>query len=78
MDISFSIKSVFKVKKIKIIRWNVSLFVDLQLWFRIHDIKINYTGPYASVDLHIEVDSKLSLIKAHEISTKVEKQSSTK
>ncbi len=39
----------------------------------IHDIKVNYTGPYASVDLHIEVDPVLSLIEAHEISTQVEK-----
>jgi cation diffusion facilitator family transporter len=39
----------------------------------IHDIKVNYTGPYASVDLHIEVDPALSLIEAHEISTQVEK-----
>ncbi len=40
----------------------------------IHDIKVNYTGPYASVDLHIEVDPVLSLIEAHEISTQVEKR----
>ena len=39
----------------------------------IHDIKVNYTGPYASVDVHIEVDPVLSLIEAHEISTQVEK-----
>jgi len=39
----------------------------------IHDIKINYVGPYASVDLHIEVDPNLSLIEAHGISTQVEK-----
>jgi len=39
-----------------------------------HDIKVNYTGPYASVDLHIEVDPVLSLIEAHEISTQVEKR----
>lgn len=40
----------------------------------IHDIKVNYTGPYASVDVHIEVDPVLSLIEAHEISTQVEKR----
>ena len=39
----------------------------------IHDVKINYVGPYASADLHIEVDPNLSLIDAHKISTKVEK-----
>jgi cation diffusion facilitator family transporter len=39
----------------------------------IHDIKINYIGPYASVDLHIEVDPNLSLVEAHKISTHVEK-----
>lgn len=40
----------------------------------IHDIKINYMGPYASVDIHIEVDPNLSLIEAHEISYHVEKR----
>ncbi len=39
----------------------------------VHDIKINYTGPYASVDLHIEVDPNLSLIEAHKISIQVER-----
>ena len=40
----------------------------------IHDIKVNYMGPYASADIHIEVDPDLSLVEAHEISTQVEKQ----
>ncbi len=39
----------------------------------IHDIKINYVGPYATVDLHIEVDPNLPLIEAHKISIQVEK-----
>jgi cation diffusion facilitator family transporter len=38
----------------------------------IHDIKINYTGPYASADIHIEVDPNLSLVEAHKISIDVE------
>jgi len=40
----------------------------------IHNIKINYFGPYATVDIHIEVKSNLNVAKAHEISTKVEKK----
>ncbi len=39
----------------------------------IHDVKINYTGPYASVDIHVEVDPTLSLVEAHNISAMVEK-----
>lgn len=39
----------------------------------IHDLKINYTGPYASVDIHVEVEPTLSLVEAHEISAVVEK-----
>lgn len=40
----------------------------------IHDIKINYVGPYASADIHLEVDPNLNLIEAHKISTQVEKR----
>lgn len=40
----------------------------------IHNIKVNYFGPYATADIHIEVDSNLNIIEAHEISTKVEKK----
>lgn len=39
----------------------------------IHDIKINYMGPYASVDLHVEVDPDLKLKEAHKIAHLVEK-----
>jgi cation diffusion facilitator family transporter len=38
----------------------------------IHDVKINYIGPYASVDLHAEVDDDLKLKEAHAIAHKVE------
>jgi len=38
-----------------------------------HDIKVNYMGPNASVDLHITVDPELSLRNAHKISHQVEK-----
>lgn len=38
-----------------------------------HSIKINYVGPYASVDIHIEVDPDLSVVEAHKISIQVEK-----
>ncbi|MDI3483466.1 MAG: hypothetical protein PWQ74_53 [Methanobacteriaceae archaeon] len=40
----------------------------------IHNVRINYFGPYAAVDLHIEVDGDLNLREAHCISHKVEKR----
>ena len=40
----------------------------------VHDIKINYTGPYASADVHVEVDPDLSVVEAHKISIQVEKK----
>lgn len=39
-----------------------------------HSIKINYVGPYASVDIHVEVAPDLSVVEAHEISIQVEKK----
>lgn len=39
-----------------------------------HSIKINYLGPYATVDIHIEVEPNLSIIEAHKISIQVEKR----
>ena len=38
----------------------------------VHDIKVNFMGPYGSAELHIELNKDLSLEKAHEISHKVE------
>ena len=40
----------------------------------IHNIRINYLGPYASVELHATVAEDLSLKEAHEIAHKVEKK----
>jgi cation diffusion facilitator family transporter len=40
----------------------------------VHSTKINYMGPYASVDIHIEVDPDLNVLEAHKISTQVEKK----
>lgn len=40
----------------------------------IHNVRINYFGPYAAVDLHIEVDGDMNLREAHCISHKVEKK----
>ena len=40
----------------------------------IHNIKVNYFGPYATSDIHIEVDPNLSITEAHEISIKAEKE----
>lgn len=38
----------------------------------VHDVKINNMGPYASVELHIELNKDLKLEKAHEICDEVE------
>ena len=37
-----------------------------------HSIKINYLGPYATVDIHIEVKPNLNVVEAHKISIQVE------
>ncbi|MGO9388319.1 MAG: cation diffusion facilitator family transporter [Methanobacterium sp.] len=39
-----------------------------------HSIKINYLGPYATVDIHIEVEPNLTVVEAHKISILVEKK----
>ena len=39
----------------------------------VHEIKINYMGPNASVDLHVDVNPDLSLRNAHKIAHLVEK-----
>ncbi len=41
--------------------------------YGVHDIKINYMGPYASAELHVEVKGDLILNEAHELSHTVEK-----
>jgi len=38
--------------------------------YGVHDVRINYQGPYASAELHVEVPEDLSLKKAHEIAIK--------
>lgn len=40
----------------------------------IHNIRINYLGPYASVELHTTVAEDLSLKEAHKIAHRVEKK----
>ncbi len=40
----------------------------------VHDLRVNNMGPYASAELHIELDGDLKLKESHEISHKVEKQ----
>jgi len=40
----------------------------------IHNIRINYLGPYASVELHVTVAEDLSLKKAHKIAHTVEEK----
>jgi len=38
----------------------------------IHDVRINYFGPYAAADIHIEVDGDMVLREAHRIAHDVE------
>ncbi len=40
----------------------------------IHSVKVNYFGPYATADIHIEVSPNLNITEAHKISIKVEKR----
>ena len=40
--------------------------------YGIHNVRINYLGPYASVELHVRVAEDLSLKEAHDIAHKVE------
>lgn len=40
----------------------------------IHNVRINYLGPYASVELHVTVTQDLSLKEAHEIAHSVEEK----
>jgi cation diffusion facilitator family transporter len=40
--------------------------------YGIHNVRINYLGPYASVELHVRVAEDLSLKEAHDIAHNVE------
>lgn len=40
----------------------------------IHNVRINYLGPYASVELHVRVDEDLSLKEAHVIAHNVQEK----
>ena len=40
--------------------------------YGVHDIKVNFMGPYGSAELHIELNKDLSLERAHKISHIVE------
>ena len=40
--------------------------------YGVHDIKINYMGPYASIEVHAEVNGDLSLREAHKLAHIVE------
>lgn len=42
--------------------------------FGVHNVKINYLGPYASVELHVTVAEDLSLKEAHAIAHNVEEK----
>lgn len=42
--------------------------------YGIHNVRINYLGPYASVELHVRVDEDLSLKEAHAIAHNVEEK----
>ncbi|MBM4240516.1 MAG: cation diffusion facilitator family transporter [Euryarchaeota archaeon] len=38
----------------------------------IHDVRVNYMGPYASVELHVDAMGDLNLKEAHDIAHQVE------
>ena len=40
----------------------------------VHEVRVNNMGPYASAELHIELDANLNLRESHKISHEVEKQ----
>ncbi len=40
----------------------------------VHEVRVNNMGPYASAELHIELDANLNLRESHKISHQVEKQ----
>ncbi|KUK73615.1 cation diffusion facilitator family transporter [Methanobacterium sp. 42_16] len=40
----------------------------------VHEVRVNNMGPYASAELHIELDADLNLRESHKISHEVEKQ----
>jgi len=40
----------------------------------VHEVRVNNMGPYASAELHIELDADLNLRESHKISHQVEKQ----
>jgi cation diffusion facilitator family transporter len=40
----------------------------------VHDLKVNNMGPYASAELHIELDGDLKLSESHKIAHTVEKE----
>ncbi|MGB9978242.1 cation diffusion facilitator family transporter [Methanobacterium sp.] len=40
--------------------------------YGVHDIKVNYMGPYASTELHVEVNGNLTLKEAHKLAHTVE------
>ncbi len=44
----------------------------------VHDIKINFMGPYASAEIHVELDGDLTLRESHKIAHRVEKEVITK
>ncbi|MCK5022930.1 MAG: cation transporter [Candidatus Aenigmarchaeota archaeon] len=40
----------------------------------VHEIKVHYSGPYAFVSMHINVDKKMKFSEVHDITTKVENE----
>jgi cation diffusion facilitator family transporter len=62
-----------KVLSNKLVHDIKSAAVSVKGVYEAHDIKVDYMGPYASVELHIEVKSDLSIKEADEIADNVEK-----
>ena len=67
-----------KVPSKKLINDIKSVAVSVEGVYDAHDIKVNNMGPYASVEIHVEVKGDLPLREAHKIAHKVERTIITK
>jgi len=67
-----------KVPSKKLINDIKSVAVSVEGVYDAHDIKVNNMGPYASVEMHVEVKGDLPLRGAHKIAHKVERTIITK
>ena len=62
-----------KIPSKKMVEDTKSAALSLKCVKGVHNVKINYMGPYASAELHIELDKDLKLEETHKIAHQVEK-----